>query len=477
MPRWKPGLTSKTTSGNLTCSDYFSLNPTQSLPLLLIFFNGATLRGIFAGLLSQGKQAYSDYLIFIAHIVFMCFHGGLGTGVIVLSWLMAILMIICYLYMGLITIVCHHGGSFVTSEDGVVSYTRDHISEIPKLDPNRLDVFFIRNYYKELRRNTVGGCFQTDPLEIGLRKLNSDAELLEMCFLAESNYGEVHVYYEHGVFIPTYLEEPAFKKGKEVVVEVPTQPVLLRTRPSSKAIPPHPFPSPCINHRKTTEPTQEATSTIPNPISMAATPTPPNQDMDHTQVPAATTKSTLIPKSTIPNPISMAVIPAPPNQDKDHTQVPAATTKSIPIFKSTLTPVPKPKQGKIFQPKLPSKNGTEKKGEPKTTLNRRYITRGLAKGHVTRQITKGKGKEVDTVVLSELESSDSYESAEDSAYKPGVEESSSDEEVTSMPCVHACAAMARAGKQPENFCHRWLTMDVYNDTYAFHINPISGQKL
>ncbi|XP_072086879.1 uncharacterized protein [Arachis hypogaea] len=46
-----------------------------------------------------------------------------------------------------------------------------------------------------------------------------------------------------------------------------------------------------------------------------------------------------------------------------------------------------------------------------------------------------------------------------------------------MPCVHACATMARAGRQPEDFCHRWLTMDAYNDTYAFHINPIPGQKL
>ncbi|RYR68941.1 hypothetical protein Ahy_A03g015448 isoform B [Arachis hypogaea] len=34
-----------------------------------------------------------------------------------------------------------------------------------------------------------------------------------------------------------------------------------------------------------------------------------------------------------------------------------------------------------------------------------------------------------------------------------------------------------AGKQPENFCHKWLTMGAYNDTYAFHINPIPGQKL
>ncbi|XP_072074117.1 uncharacterized protein [Arachis hypogaea] len=43
-----------------------------------------------------------------------------------------------------------------------------------------------------------------------------------------------------------------------------------------------------------------------------------------------------------------------------------------------------------------------------------------------------------------------------------------------MPCVHACAALARVGKRPDEFCHKWLTMDAYNETYAFHLNPIPG---
>ncbi|RYR39333.1 hypothetical protein Ahy_A09g044837 [Arachis hypogaea] len=171
MPHWKPGWTPKTTlfliwrpncietssvsvcRRDLICSDYFSLKPTQSLPLL-IFFNGASLRGIFAALLSQRNQAYCDYFVSITHVVFMCVHEGLGIG------------------MGLIIIVCHHGGSFVRSEDSVVSYTRDHISEIPKLDPDRLDVFFIRNYYKELRYDKTEHCWwlvPNRPLETGLR--------------------------------------------------------------------------------------------------------------------------------------------------------------------------------------------------------------------------------------------------------------------------------------------------------------------
>ncbi|RYR21681.1 hypothetical protein Ahy_B03g067002 isoform A [Arachis hypogaea] len=42
------------------------------------------------------------------------------------------------------------------------------------------------------------------------------------------------------------------------------------------------------------------------------------------------------------------------------------------------------------------------------------------------------------------------------------------------PCL---CSLARAGKQPENFFHKWLRMGAYNDTYVFHINPIPDQKL
>jgi len=43
--------------------------------------------------------------------------------------------------------------------------------------------------------------------------------------------------------------------------------------------------------------------------------------------------------------------------------------------------------------------------------------------------------------------------------------------------VHACAALARVGRRPDEFCHQWLTMEAYNNTYAFYINPIPGQAL
>nr|XP_025641449.1 uncharacterized protein LOC112736282 isoform X1 [Arachis hypogaea] len=46
-----------------------------------------------------------------------------------------------------------------------------------------------------------------------------------------------------------------------------------------------------------------------------------------------------------------------------------------------------------------------------------------------------------------------------------------------IPCVHACATLSRVNKQPEDFCHRWLTIDSYKETYNHHINPIPDQPM
>ncbi|RYR35195.1 hypothetical protein Ahy_A10g050327 [Arachis hypogaea] len=50
-------------------------------------------------------------------------------------------------------------------------------------------------------------------------------------------------------------------------------------------------------------------------------------------------------------------------------------------------------------------------------------------------------------------------------------------QLSGISCVHACAALTRAGKRSDKFCHKWLTMEAYNDTYAFYINPILSQAL
>ncbi|XP_020961060.1 uncharacterized protein LOC107646303 [Arachis ipaensis] len=50
-------------------------------------------------------------------------------------------------------------------------------------------------------------------------------------------------------------------------------------------------------------------------------------------------------------------------------------------------------------------------------------------------------------------------------------------QLSGMSCVHAYAALARTGKKSDESCHHWLTMEAYNNTYTFHINPIPGQTL
>ncbi|RYQ98952.1 hypothetical protein Ahy_B07g086791 [Arachis hypogaea] len=46
-----------------------------------------------------------------------------------------------------------------------------------------------------------------------------------------------------------------------------------------------------------------------------------------------------------------------------------------------------------------------------------------------------------------------------------------------IPCVHACAALARVNKRPEDFCHPLVTMDSYRKTYEHYINPLPGQSM
>ncbi|RYR31774.1 hypothetical protein Ahy_B01g056676 [Arachis hypogaea] len=50
-------------------------------------------------------------------------------------------------------------------------------------------------------------------------------------------------------------------------------------------------------------------------------------------------------------------------------------------------------------------------------------------------------------------------------------------QITGMPCVHACAALSQVNKDPEDFCHKWLTMDSYKATYLHSLNPIPGEAL
>ncbi|QHO42676.1 uncharacterized protein DS421_5g156210 [Arachis hypogaea] len=124
----------------------------------------------------------------------------------------------------LLTILFHHGGSFIT-DDGGVTYNGGDVFELPGLDPDKLDVFFVRDYHKDLGYDKVTQTWWLVPnraFQNGLRALTNDKELMEMCYLGQQNKGVVHVYYEHGVSEPLYIEEAeaVSSKGKEEVLVI-----------------------------------------------------------------------------------------------------------------------------------------------------------------------------------------------------------------------------------------------------------------
>ncbi|RYR03279.1 hypothetical protein Ahy_B06g082130 [Arachis hypogaea] len=47
-----------------------------------------------------------------------------------------------------------------------------------------------------------------------------------------------------------------------------------------------------------------------------------------------------------------------------------------------------------------------------------------------------------------------------------------------MPCMHAISCIQdKNDKRAEEYYHEWLTMESYQKTYAFHVNPVKGQDL
>ncbi|RYR26390.1 hypothetical protein Ahy_B02g060626 [Arachis hypogaea] len=115
----------------------------------------------------------------------------------------------------LLDIMFHHGGTFKKNVDGKLVYSPDNRACLGDLDEDTLDVFFVKNYFKELGYDKVVECWWLVPersLEVGLRALTTDDKLREMCFHAQRNDGVVDVYFEHGVSTPELME------GKKAVL-------------------------------------------------------------------------------------------------------------------------------------------------------------------------------------------------------------------------------------------------------------------
>ncbi|RYR74590.1 hypothetical protein Ahy_A02g009314 [Arachis hypogaea] len=488
----------------------------------------------------------------------------------------------------LMDIMFHHGGTFKKNEDEIVVYSPDNRTCLGDLDEDTLDVFFVRNYYKELGYDNILQCWWLPPgrsLDGGLRALTSDGELREMCFAvcfaAQNNDVVVDVYFEHGVSTPEVIA------GKEVVVWVDgtcegdlvskkntSEGPKADGNTSNTTTEPNPIPNanPSPINNPIPIPPETNPVTIPNPIDDNTTPNLMPAKAHETANLKANSNPKPKPKSK-PNPTSIfrPNVNKKPNQKPNQKPNPRLKTKLRETTKACST----------------AKDKGKEKMKSKPQFLPRRITRSQAVGTYRRSANKGKGAlHVDLTINGDSSDDDS---SEDSSFKPIQEHSSSSEDNTSMskprnkkvkdmkratyaaaktrenimqpddafvedvsdgevdlgfvgtpgivegfealdpgaesdganswhseemktppnsedelesdeesdefpifrngtrfgelhlqvgiPCVHACAALARVNKRPEDFCHQLCTMEAYNKTYAHHINPLPGQSL
>ncbi|RYR21153.1 hypothetical protein Ahy_B03g066419 [Arachis hypogaea] len=140
-----------------------------------------------------------------------------------------------------------------------------------------LDVFFVKGYYKEL--GYAGGgdiCWWKVPwlsLESGLRKLETDKDLLKMCKTCRRNHNVMNIFFEHGVSEPHVVE--CMNEDDEVIL--PTNASLLK------------LPS--------TQPAMQATKIASQPTKSYSQPVTTNS-----LHPTSKNKAKTTPNSTGPNP-------------------------------------------------------------------------------------------------------------------------------------------------------------------------------
>ncbi|RYR02730.1 hypothetical protein Ahy_B06g081541 [Arachis hypogaea] len=322
----------------------------------------------------------------------------------------------------------HHGGNFEKDDEGKLRYTPDNLTCLGDLDEDTLDIFFIRNYYKELGYDKILHCWWLVPgrtLETGLRNLNSDNELREMCFLAHKNNGLVDVYFEHGVSSPDYLQDEEEKAGMDAKEEgamvTPNDKVRNPNSesPQDKATPVNTIdiPNPQINP---TPPSNPTPLTMPESVT---NPKPPSQEKplpnpnDQSQAKPATYQKPKPPTNPQPKPPTNQFAKPPTNpQPKPPTHQkpkPPTTSKSKPPTKPILPKsVPTATSNSTLKSTLKKKTTT-------TTPNFRPCTRSVAKGKAVLQA----GQEGGDALWS-----DSYDSDEDSLYEPRIEDSSSSDD-------------------------------------------------
>ncbi|MED6178375.1 hypothetical protein PIB30_107041, partial [Stylosanthes scabra] len=121
------------------------------------------------------------------------------------------------------TFVFHYGGNFKNNGGGSLIYEPDNTKLLMGVEEDTLDVFYVNNYYKELKCDKATGCLWKVPgmsLELGLRKLEFDADMLEMVRDCRRNNNIINLYFEHGVSKP-HLVDFISEEDDDVVLPNP----------------------------------------------------------------------------------------------------------------------------------------------------------------------------------------------------------------------------------------------------------------
>ncbi|RYR79232.1 hypothetical protein Ahy_A01g004057 [Arachis hypogaea] len=423
----------------------------------------------------------------------------------------------------LLDIMFHHGGTFKKNVDRKLVYSPDNRACLGDLDEDTLNVFFVRNYFKELGYDKVVECWWLIPkrsLEVGLRDLTTDDELREMCFYAQKNDGVVDVYFEHGVSTPELIE------GKEAVLPI---------HEDTKSMADHENPK--LHH-------------IPNPKST----TKPNTTLTVKQNQKPKQNQKL--KKTQPKPKPNPKFNPPKRITRSQGRGHWSANKGKQTFHVDLTANRSSSDEGSSEDDsyVPMQEASSSSDDELVT---EPIRKEVKKVHKALAMAKGKEKMYkDTIMqdddanaadLSDVEVDLGFlESPGDrlmyDALDPGAESDGLQTELdwqvswskrlestqissnvrlqhtlsqipiwtgdeayekfevhgqptnmvvdlgkrlctcqfwmlTGISCVHACAALARVNKRPEDFCHPLVIMDSYRKSYEHYINPLPGQSM
>ncbi|RYR10831.1 hypothetical protein Ahy_B05g079308 [Arachis hypogaea] len=282
--------------------------------------------------------------------------------------------------------VGHHvssWGDFKKNAEGIMIYSPDNKACLGDRDTDTLNVFYIRNYHRELGYNDIKQCWWHVPgkcLEKGLRNVNSDKEIREMVNCARTNEGLIDIYFEHTVSVPEVLE------GDNTVVY--------------------------LNDHGEEECNASTDTDVSPPVTethaiIVAPPIP--KVVPNTSCKSSPKKNRTSPRQSQPS--------------HSKTANPSKTTK--PVKKNNSPEVTKPT--KISQPTKSSQNtksdrSKKQKLSKRPSIFRRPCTRSAARGFTSKVFNNEVPFDV---------SSDSSDSEEDSMFKPGPDEgSSSDSEAT-----------------------------------------------